>query len=522
MIARVVLATMLAAAVILPAAGQKGEARSILVGYYDAKPSCWRNSESKPEGIFIDVAKEAASRLGWKLSFVYDSWDGLLDRLKSNRVDFVPAIVRTPQREAFALFTQESVMTDWGAVYVRRGGSIRSILDLAGKRVGALENDFWFAGSGSLRELASSFGLRPDYRFYADYSSLFAALGKGEIDAAAASNSLGIVWAPLLPIDATSVIYNPIELRFAAPRSSPEGQGLIGELDGAVRELRDREPELLRRILSAYAMPERRVYQTPLWVAALLACLSAVLVAIVAALALQSRALRSSVAQTRAALERLGEARSALETSLGEKELLVHELSHRVKNNLQLVLSLMGMLSECGDDTRDRPLAKLQEKIFAISQAEEELHASGGIGQASMEALASALLARLTIAEGRDAGDFSAAIDLRGRVIAAASVIPVSLVASELLSNACRFGASRDGTLHASLRVETAEDGSGEVEVTDEGPGFPDDFDPEVSAGLGFRLILALASQVQGSVELSRGERARVLLRIPSRAWSSA
>ncbi len=495
----------------------------MLIGYYDAKPSCWRDDSSKPRGIFIDVAKAIAERRGWEVSFVYDTWDGLIDRLKTNRVDFVPAIVRTPEREAFAVFTEESVMTDWGVVYARRGGPIRSMMDLDGKRVGALENDYWFSGPGSLRGLASAFGLKPVYRFFPDYTSLFHALGRGEVDAAAGSNSLGIIWEADLPIEATPVIYNPIELRFASPRDSSQGLALAREMDKGISELRELEPGRLRRILAAYAVPLRRVFQTPLWASILLAGLASVLVAIVVALARRSRALRHSVEETRSALERLDRAKGELERGLGEKELLVHELSHRVKNNLQLVLSLMGLLSDGRDESSERLLRELREKVFAISQAEEELFDSAGIGQASVESLVSSIVARL--ASGGGAGDpgFGISIDLRGRSIAAAAATPFSLIAYELLANAYRHGKGADGSLRASLRVETREDGSGEIEAGDAGPGFPRAFDPRSAPGLGLRLVLALASQLEGGAELSRspGGGARVLVTIPARNWST-
>jgi two-component sensor histidine kinase/ABC-type amino acid transport substrate-binding protein len=496
--------------------------RSILVGYYDAKPSCWRDEASRPQGIFIDFIKEIAARRGWQLSFVYDSWDGLLSRLRQNRVDFVPAIVRTPEREAFAVFTEESVLTDWGVVFARRMGPIRSILDLGGKVVGALENDFWFSGQGSLRGLVSSFGITPKYRYYSDYSSLFEGLAKGEVEAAAASNSLGIVWERSLPIAATPFVYNPIELRFAASRFSPEGEALTREMDDAIHQLRMREPERLRQILSAYLVPEQMVYETPLWVALAIGALAFILAVIIAAMALQSRVLRRAVADTGAALERLGEARFALERSLGEKELLVHELAHRVKNNLQLVLSLMGLMDTKAEGETGRLFDELRARVFAIAEAEDELVANGGIGQAALETLVASALVRVAAAEAIDWEDLSSRVDLQGGELAATAAIPFSLILSELLANACRHGRAAPGRLRVDVRIETLADGSGELVVSDEGPGFDAGFDPLRSSSLGYRLIDALIVQLGASITVGRPPRgASVLVRVPPQNWSA-
>ncbi|HTX71357.1 MAG TPA: transporter substrate-binding domain-containing protein, partial [Rectinemataceae bacterium] len=220
------------------------QAATITLGYYDAKPSCFRDERGEPRGVFIDILKEVARREGWHPVFRFETWDELLEGLKSGSADLVPAIVRTEARDRFAVFTEESVMSDWGAVFSRPGSGLSSILDLGGKRVGALENDFWFSGPGSLKELCSSFGVTPDYRYFADYSALFHALANGDIDAAAGSNSLGIIWTPQLPVVATSIVYNPIELRFAASRAAPGGPALIEELDRNLAAIRQDSPEV--------------------------------------------------------------------------------------------------------------------------------------------------------------------------------------------------------------------------------------------------------------------------------------
>ncbi len=480
--------------------------RLVRLGYYDAKPSCFRDDAGQPAGIFIEVAKLVAARLSWRIEYRYGTWDELLDGLRTGTLDLVPAIVRTEARESFALFTKESVMTDWGAVYARRGQDrIGSILELEGRRVGALEEDYWFSGSGSLQDLCRAFGVTPGYRYYPDYSSLFHALGKGEIDAAVASNSLGIIWEPLLPIAATSVIYNPIELRFAASRAAPGAPALALALDSEIRSIRQEDPKALRDILGVWQVPTRKEYEAPRWLLWALGALFLVALALLIVAVVEVFALRRSNAQTVAALEKLRDASAALELSLGEKELLVHELSHRVKNNLQLVSSLLSLAaSEGRSGDAATVLAEVGDKVFALALAEEEIHRSIAIGQDAVEGLVDSLVRRICAGKGVDPVSFSRRIDLACGKIDSSICAPLSIILGELVLNACMHGVDEEGRLEASITVAFGADGSGEIAVRDHGRGLPPDFGLEESGHLGLILVSALASQLGGHLETAQ------------------
>ncbi len=514
---------MIAACALLavsPIASQQTTMRSgelsLRIGYYDAKPSCWRNESGEPRGIFIDTLEALAEAEGWTISWIFAGWDELLDALESGTLDIVPAIVRTAARERYAAFTEESIMTDWGEVYARANGGIQSVLDLEGKRVGALENDFWFSGDGSLRDLASGFGVNAAYVYFKDYSSLFSALSEGTIDAAAASNSLGLVWQPLLPIVPTPVLYNPIELRLAVSRAAPGGAALARRIDAAIRALRERSPEALRLILERYQVPVRMRYEVPDWVSIALAILVVVLAASIVFVLIQDRALRASNNAKSTALENLHAAKGNLERLLGEKELLVHELSHRVKNNLQIILSLVGLV----DDDAEGPLAELREKVYSIAFIEEELHARGALDEASLRSFLAELAGRLASTGMETTPLFSFEASLRGKVIGAQAAIPLALIISELAANAVRYGRRADSSVEAVLRVLVLEDGSGGIVFRDLGPGFAPGFDPAISPGLGYRLINALVSQLGGRLSARNNGGAEVTITVPASIWT--
>ncbi len=490
------------------------------VGYYDAQPSCWQDYSGEPKGIFIDAIREIAKNEGWTLTFLYRAWDELLAGLQNGTIDIVMAIVQTKERESFASFTQQSVMTDWGAVYARAGSGIGTVLDLHKRSVGALKNDFWFSGEGSLADLCKSFGLEPFYTYYPDYSSLFTALEQGAVEAVAASNSLGLVWQNRVPIQSTPVIYNPIELRFAVSRRGPHGMALGSQIDASMARIKARSPEFFRSLLDRYQVPVRREYVTPLWVSLVLGILATSLLGVSIPLALQARALkRSSVAATAAGL-RLQEAKNALETTLLGKDLLLHELSHRVKNNLQLVISLFGLADgdkngySCAD-----ALCDLREKIYAISLVEEEIHGHGGLDENSLDAFLSALAHRIEFNRDGKASRFTWNIAFSGSTLAPLAATPLALIISELAANSVTHGANPAGLSEASLEFSVLSDGSALLAFRDKGRGFPPGFDPERDAGLGFRLIFALVSQLGGAMRTANKGGSEVFITLPSDDW---
>jgi len=475
--------------------------RRLVFGYYDAKPSSYRDEKGTPAGIFIDSLKLIAEREGWEIEYSFRTWEALLEGLKRGTIDIVPAIVRTPEREAFAAFTQESIMTDWGMVFVREGEGLGSVLELDGKKVGALSDDFWFSGPGSLKDLCVGFGISPTYIYFDDYPSLFLALEKGRIEAVAASNSLGIIWEPLLPIAATSIIYNPIELRFAVSRAGAFGPELARELDQAMKNLRSSNPALLRESLGKHQVPIRKQYEIPQWAVTVLAVLSLVSLGLSALLALQLKAQAIASGRTAQALEKLKKASGELESSLREKDLLVHELSHRVKNNLQLVLSLLGLVQ--ADDERGgfaTPVDDLREKVYSLALIEEELHDRSVIDEASLLSFLDSLSMRMIGLFSLLPGELSFSVDLRGMALSPQAAAPIAIIVNELVSNACAYGKKGSGRLDASIRIEGLEEGSGFIEVADQGVGLPAGIDLEAASSLGFRLVAALAQQLKGKV----------------------
>ncbi|HNX35778.1 MAG TPA: transporter substrate-binding domain-containing protein [Kiritimatiellia bacterium] len=188
----------------------------VRVGIYQNMPKIGVSETGKPEGIFIDLTEAIAQQEGWSLEYVQGTWAECLDRLTAKQIDLLPDTARTQAREAVYDFHQEPVLSDWVQVFTRRGTSIRSILDLDGKRVSVLGRSIQqelFSGSPLMLELNVT--LVPHETF----DAAFSAVARGEADAVIANRFYGIAHLRQYQLEDTAIIFYPTRLFFATSKS---------------------------------------------------------------------------------------------------------------------------------------------------------------------------------------------------------------------------------------------------------------------------------------------------------------
>jgi two-component sensor histidine kinase len=173
-----------------------------------------------------------------------------------------------------------------------------------------------------------------------------------------------------------------------------------------------------------------------------------------------------------AALELAAEARARdLQVALDRQTALLHELDHRVKNNLQLISSLMLMQARRAEDPAVREaLVGMQARLAAVGVVHRRLFQEGDIGRFDLADFVRDLTAELSGPAGRPEVVF--VCDLAPTLVASAKAAPLALLINELLTNALRhaFPDRRPGKVFVriaasgrDLRIEIADDGVGEA-----------------------------------------------------------
>ncbi len=220
------------------------------------------------------------------------------------------------------------------------------------------------------------------------------------------------------------------------------------------------------------------------------------------------------VKQASVALQR-HRAETELERSLREKEFLLRELQHRVKNSLSMITSLVTLeINRVRGGESAAPLGRIRDRIATLSGLYALLYDSQGVDRIRLDSYVERIvhaLVRAHLDEGRRIGlHFSMApvsIDFKR----AASL---GIIVNELVTNSIKhaFGGQHGGTLRITLELAER---TLLLEVVDDGPGLPRDFDISASPGLGFGLVRVLAKQLRGDVEFSRDQETRFSVRVP-------
>lgn len=190
------------------------------------------------------------------------------------------------------------------------------------------------------------------------------------------------------------------------------------------------------------------------------------------------------------------------------KEILLKEIHHRVKNNLQVISSLLDLQARTARDGETRRLlAESQGRVRSMALIHERLYGSGS------EALDFADYARDLVASLRHslagASDrVAVSLDVEEAALDLDVAVPCGMVINELLTNALKhaFPGERPGSVQVSLR-RRPESGMLALSVVDDGVGLPPGVRADDPATLGLRIVHILAAQIRGTLEVEHGPR---------------
>lgn len=198
-------------------------------------------------------------------------------------------------------------------------------------------------------------------------------------------------------------------------------------------------------------------------------------------------------------------AEEALRASLTEKDVLMRELAHRTKNNMQVVSSLIGMQAVA---TSDRnligALTDTQDRIRAMALVHEKLYRSPSLSSVNMREYATDLVKALLHAHAVADGSVALSLDLESLAFPIDAALHCGLIINELISNSLKyaFPQGKRGTIFLALRRVGNET---ELNYRDDGPGLPRDLDLSRSRSLGLKLVYNLAvRQLRGSMDVRR------------------
>jgi len=204
-------------------------------------------------------------------------------------------------------------------------------------------------------------------------------------------------------------------------------------------------------------------------------------------------------------ITKLKEVETKLQTSLVEKEILLREVHHRVKNNLSVVDSLLSMQARYINDVEAlRAISDSQRRIHTMSLIHEQLYQSHDVDKVDFCEYLQRLVGNLYSSTSFNANRVELKLDIKPTLLNIDTAISMGLIVNELLTNAFKYAFPNNmaGLIEVIL-YESTDPRNLHLVIRDNGIGIPKDVDFNGTTSLGLRLVRILAQQLRANLDLA-------------------
>ena len=208
------------------------------------------------------------------------------------------------------------------------------------------------------------------------------------------------------------------------------------------------------------------------------------------------------------------ETEKQLRQALQEREVLLGEIHHRVRNNLQIISSLLNLQARTTDDQFVRQaFDESQSRVQSMALIHQQLYEANSFSAIDLGDYVRRLAGHLFRSFGDSCGHVRLDIDIEGVVLAVDRAVPCGLIINELLSNSLKYAFldKRPGRIY--VRAEQQADESVVLAIGDDGPGLPREVGLWNTKTLGLRLVRTLVRQIDGELELGEPPGAKFRIR---------
>lgn len=201
-------------------------ARDLTVGVFDNPPIIIKQADDSYTGIAVDVLNAIARRQGWTLHYREQPWDNLLRELDEGKIDILVGVAYTPERAKHYHFSTETVVTNWGVVYRHPKVDINGLFDLRNKSVALMKGSIHTKVFG---EMTQGFGIATKTVLTGSYAEVLKEVEAGRADAGVVNRIFSAAHAAEYKVVPTSIIFNPVDIRYAAPKNGDVG--ILDQID---------------------------------------------------------------------------------------------------------------------------------------------------------------------------------------------------------------------------------------------------------------------------------------------------
>ncbi|PKL66675.1 MAG: hypothetical protein CVV28_09765 [Methanobacteriales archaeon HGW-Methanobacteriales-1] len=202
-------------------------------------------------------------------------------------------------------------------------------------------------------------------------------------------------------------------------------------------------------------------------------------------------------------ITQLKQREETIEKSLREKEVLLQEIHHRVKNNMQIISSLLSLQSDFVDKDMRGVLEGSQNRVKSMALVHEKLYRSHSLSRIEMADYIQSLVSNLFYSYITKKDQIKLIFEIEDIEFNIETAIPCGLILNELITNSLKyaFPSGRTGEMHISLKLK---EDNYQLIVKDDGVGIPEDLDFKNVDSLGLKLVTSLINQLDGELEVDR------------------
>ena len=192
-----------------------------------------------------------------------------------------------------------------------------------------------------------------------------------------------------------------------------------------------------------------------------------------------------------------------LKKTLKDKEMLMKEIHHRVKNNLNVISGLISIQSSMTkDETAKEMLLKIQPRLQSISLVHEKLYNTADLSNISLKAYLEELATLLIKMMTDENFQITLKVNIPDISLKSDKIVALGLICTEMITNAVKYGFYKDNPEENILKISMTEREKHELVISNNGRPFPEDIDIESNKKLGFQVINLLVKQIEGELSL--------------------
>ena len=200
-------------------------------------------------------------------------------------------------------------------------------------------------------------------------------------------------------------------------------------------------------------------------------------------------------------------AEELLKKEIEQKELLIKEINHRVKNNFALVSSLLAIQQQNIEDEKVRDIfEEAQNRIQSIALVHKQLYSSENLAQIDFSTYINSLIRQLMGGFKHKTGQISIDLDIKEVALDIAKAIPCGLIINELITNSFKHGFQQRENGTITVKMQYLNDGNIQFIIANDGKPFPDNVDFRDTQTLGLQIVTGLVEQIGGTIELDNSK----------------